>query len=174
MSTPLKTYSTLNPVDFKLSTNLRNTYQIDQSNPTTNYGTSTQVRVDGSPLVWSYLRFDVQGLSGTVVTSATLRIYANSASSTGYTLYGVSDNTWTETGITYSNAPTMGSQLGSSGVITAGTWTTVDVTSYITGNGSYNFGFSTTSNTRLRASASPAAKEPTRRGVIAQFMVYWI
>jgi hypothetical protein len=38
----------------------------------------------------------------------------------------------------------MGSQLGSSGVVSAGTWTTVDVTSYITGNGTYSFAFSTT------------------------------
>ena len=48
----------------------------------------------------SYLRFDVQGLSGSI-TSATLRIYANSSSSLGYDLYAVTDNTWTETDITY-------------------------------------------------------------------------
>jgi hypothetical protein len=49
---------------------------------------------------------------------------------------------WTETGITCSNAPALGMQLGSSGTFGAG-WTTVDVTSYITGNGTYNFAFST-------------------------------
>ena len=86
------------------------------------------------------------GLAGNV-TRATLRIYPNSGSSIGYTLYSVSDNTWTETGITSSNAPTMGTQLGASGAITTGTWTSVDVTSYITGNGSYGFAFSTTSTT---------------------------
>ena len=57
-------------------------------------------------------------------------------------------NPCTETGITYSNAPVMGTQLGSSGTFGAG-WTTVDVTSYITGNGTYNFAFSTTSNTNI-------------------------
>jgi len=65
----------------------------------------------------------------------------------------VSDNTWTETGITYSNAPAMGGQLGASGAITAGTWTTVDVTSYITGNGLYSFAFSTTSSTNISFSS---------------------
>lgn len=77
---------------------------------TTNYGTATTLRADASPDLNSYLRFDVQGLTGSV-TSATLRIYANSASSTGYTLYAVTDNTWTETGITYSNAPAMAPNL---------------------------------------------------------------
>src|SRR5215211_7315762 len=119
----------------------------------------TTLRADASPDLNSYLRFDVQGLTGSI-TSATVRIYANSASSTGYTLHAVTDNTWTETGITYSNAPTMGSQLGFSGAITAGTWTTVDVTSYITGNGAYNFAFSTTSNTNISFSSREGANAP--------------
>jgi len=106
------------------------------------------VRADGSPDLNSYLRFDVQGLTGSV-TSATLRVYANSASSLGYDVYTVSDNTWTESTITYSNAPAMGSQLGSSGTFSAGTWTSVDVTSYITGDGTYNLAFSTTSSTNI-------------------------
>ena len=38
--------------------------------------------------------------------------------------------------------------LGSSGTFSAGVWTSVDVTSYITGNGTYSLAFSTTSNTR--------------------------
>ena len=70
----------------------------------TNYGTSTRfvwqiVRAD-APRPQQLPRFDVQGLSGSI-TSATLRIYANSSSSLGYDLYAVTDNTWTETDITY-------------------------------------------------------------------------
>ena len=76
---------------------------VNQSLPTTNYGTSTQLRVDGSPFVRSYLRFNVQNLSGRV-TRATLRIYANSAASSGCVANIVGDNTWTETGLTYNNA----------------------------------------------------------------------
>jgi RHS repeat-associated protein len=127
---------------------------------TTNYGTATTLRADNSPDLNSYLRFDVQGLTGSVI-SATLRIYANSASSTGYDVYGVADNTWTETGINYSNAPAMGSQLGSSGTFSAGVWTSVDVTSYITSNGVYNLAFSTTSNTNISfASREAGANAP--------------
>src|SRR5947209_18932299 len=46
--------------------------QSDQSG--TNSGTQTQIRVDGSPVVRGYLRFDVQGL-GRPVTKAMLRLY---------------------------------------------------------------------------------------------------
>jgi hypothetical protein len=89
--------------------------------------------------VRSYLRFNVQGLSGTL-TKATLRIFANSASSGGYEIRGVSSNTWNESTITYSNAPAIGNLLGTSGGFSAGFWTSVDITPYITGNGTYNVG----------------------------------
>jgi RHS repeat-associated protein len=126
---------------------------------TTNYGTATTLRADNSPDLNSYLRFHVQGLTGSV-TSATLRIYANSGSSVGYDAYAVTDNTWTETGITYGNAPALGSQLGSSGTFSANSWTTVDVTSYITGNGTYNLAFSTASNTNINFSSREGANAP--------------
>jgi len=45
--------------------------RVEQSNPSTNYGTSGTLTVDGNPVVESYVRFGVSGLSGTV-TKATL------------------------------------------------------------------------------------------------------
>jgi len=132
---------------------------VDASNPTNNYGTSTQIRVDGSPVVRSFLRFNVTGVSGTV-TSATLRIYANSAQSTGYDTYAVADNSWGEKTITDANAPAFGSKLGSSGKVTAGSWTSVNVTGYVSGNGSFNFGLSTTNSTALALSSREGANPP--------------
>jgi calcineurin-like phosphoesterase family protein len=133
---------------------------VESSNPGTNYGSATQIRVDGSPDVRSYLRFSVQGLSGTV-TSATLRVYANSAVTAGYDAHSVSDNTWTESGITYNNAPPVGGVLGSSGSVSSNTWTSVNVTSYITGNGTYNLGLTTSGSTALSlASRESGANAP--------------
>jgi calcineurin-like phosphoesterase family protein len=133
---------------------------VESSNPSTNYGSATQIRVDGSPDVRSYLRFNVQGLSGAVI-SATLRVYANSAVTAGYDAHSVSDNTWTESGITYNNAPPVGSVLGSSGNVNSNTWTSVNVTSYITGNGTYNLGLTTSSSTALSlASREAGANAP--------------
>ena len=57
---------------------------VSDSAPTTNYGSALTLRVDSSaPVQRSYLRFDVQGVTA-AVTRATLRVYANSASSAGY------------------------------------------------------------------------------------------
>jgi hypothetical protein len=61
----------------------------------------------------------------------------------------VSDNTWTETGINYNNAPLLGSALGSSGPISAGTWISMDVTVHITGNGTYNLALITPGSTAV-------------------------
>jgi hypothetical protein len=87
-------------------------------------------------------------LIGTV-TRATLRIFANSASTSGSVANGVSDNTWTEGTINYNNAPPLGSALGSSGPITAGIWISMDVTGYITGNGTYNLALTTPGGTAV-------------------------
>jgi hypothetical protein len=133
---------------------------VDSGNPTANYGTLTTLRVDGSPVLRSYLRFTVLGLSGPV-TRATLRIFANSASSQGGTASGVSDNTWSESTINYNNAPALGSTLGSSGSFGAGVWISMDVTAYVTGNGTYNLALTTPGSTAVSlASRQSAANAP--------------
>jgi hypothetical protein len=133
---------------------------VDSANPTTNYGALTTLRVDGSPVIRSYLRFNVLGLSGPV-TRATLRIFANSASSQGCTASGVSDNTWSESTINYNNAPPPGSALGSSGPFAAGVWISMDVTAYIVGNGTYNLALTTPGSTAVSlASRQSGANAP--------------
>jgi fibronectin type III domain protein/calcineurin-like phosphoesterase family protein len=132
----------------------------DATATNTNYGTLTTLRIDGSPIVRSYLRFTVQGLSGTV-TRATLRIFANSATSASCVANGVSNNTWTETGITYNNAPPLGSAYGSSGPITTGTWISMDVTAYVTANGTYSLALTTSGGTAVSlASRESGANAP--------------
>jgi hypothetical protein len=133
---------------------------VDQANPTTNNGSSTQIRVDGSPFVRSYIRFNIQGVSGTV-TRVTLRVYANSSSSRGYTISSVSDNTWTESTIIYNNAPAIGSAAGSSIPFNGGAWTTVDITSLVPGNGVLNIALTTSSSTAISlASRESGANAP--------------
>jgi hypothetical protein len=132
---------------------------VNQSSPTANYGTSTQLRVDGSPLVRSYLRFDVRDLRGRV-TRATLRVYAGTSLSAGYTAHPVTDNAWGETTINYNNAPAFGGPIGSSGPVAAGGWNNIDVTSLITGNGIYDLALTTTSGTALSLASREAADKP--------------
>lgn len=132
---------------------------VNSAYPTTNYGMSAQLRVDASPVTRSYLRFSVQLVSGPI-SKATLRIYANSSQTTGYTASRVSSNTWSESTITYGNAPAIGSAIGSSGAVTAGTWTSVDVTPYVTGNGTYSFGLTTSNSTALSLASRESTNKP--------------
>ncbi len=132
---------------------------VKAANPATNYGTATTLRTDSSPVVRSYLRFNVQGLS-TSIKRVTLRIFVNSNSSIGYVVSSVTDSTWTESGIIYNNAPSVGTQWGSSGAVTAGTWATVDITPYIPGNGTYNLALTSASSTEISLASREAANKP--------------
>ena len=140
---------------------------VDSGSPSTNFGSQTQLRGDGSPVVRSYLRFNVQGLSG-AVTRATLRIFANSASTGGYEIRSVSNNTWVESTITYNNAPAVGSVLGSSPGFNAGVWTTVDITSYITGNGTYNLALTVPGSTAISFASREAGNSAPQLIIQAQ------
>lgn len=129
-------------------------------NPTTNFGALTVLRADASPDMRSYLRFDLQGLPG-AVQRATLRIYANSASTAGISLRALSDNTWLESTINYNNAPAIGSEIGSFRPVLAGTWISIDVTAYLSGNGTYNFALTTPGSTAISlASRQAGANAP--------------
>ncbi len=134
--------------------------QVNANYPTTNYGTATDLKIDGSPEKRAYLRFNASGLAG-AVTQATLRVYANNSLSAGITAKRVADNSWGETTITYSNAPAVGTAIASSGAITAGTWVSLDVTSFVTGNGAYSLALTSTNTTE--PSLSLASRESTNQ-----------
>ncbi len=76
-------------------------------------------------------------------------VYANNSSSLGINAQAVADNSWGERTMTYNNAPPLGAVLAPSGAFAAGNWVSLDVTSYITGNGTYSFGITTPSSTAM-------------------------
>ena len=132
---------------------------VNESSPTSNYGTSLTLRADGSPLVHSYLRFNVQGLVGNV-TQATLRVYANSSSSVGYDVRSVCDHSWGEGTINYTNAPAFGTVQGSSGPFTAPVWKEFNVTVLINGDGTYSFALTTPHTTAISFGSRESANAP--------------
>jgi PKD repeat protein len=83
---------------------------VSSSNLTGNYGTLTTMKVregDGSstnPNYHTYLKFDVSGVSGTV-SAVTLKLFVTDVSANTESVFVVGDNSWTETAITYTNAP---------------------------------------------------------------------
>jgi hypothetical protein len=111
--------------------------RVLQSNPDTNYGTLGRLDVD-SPGEESYIRFTVAGVTG-AVQNATLRLFVTNGSSDGPGLYGT-DNSWTETGITWNNRPAATTGvIANVGSVAAGTWAEYDVTAYVTGDSTYSF-----------------------------------
>lgn len=128
-------------------TPVADTYVLSTT-PTTNYGTASQLIVDGSPVTRTFLKFTVSGLVDPV-TSARLRIHTddvNSASSpVGGTLNSVSNTTWSETGTTWNNQPAIdGANLGSLGSVSRNTFYEFTVTSAVTGNGTFSFALTST------------------------------
>ena len=133
--------------------------RVEAGTPDTNYGTATELRTDGSPVMKSYLRFNVQGLTGEVV-AATLRLQARNNATIGPEVRGVADNTWTEAGITYNNAPAMGSSVGTSKLVD-GSRVYLNATPLVTGNGAVNVGLTTTSSSTFKfPSREVAAQAP--------------
>jgi calcineurin-like phosphoesterase family protein len=110
---------------------------ISKPKPTSNFGASNMLRLYGGPLGASYLRFEVQNLPGTVVR-ATLRLYANNPSISGYQVRALTNNVWRESTITYENAPPIGELIISSEPFDARQWTSVDLTSLVRGNDTYS------------------------------------
>jgi hypothetical protein len=119
---------------------------VNQSSPTANYGANTTIRVDGSPNVRSFLRFNVTGVNGTV-SKATLSIYANSASSVGFSVKQVADNSWQEAAVSYNKSPVLGELIVTTKGYSANTWVNADVTAYIKANGTYSLALVTASST---------------------------
>ncbi|MBI3762260.1 MAG: DNRLRE domain-containing protein [Chloroflexi bacterium] len=133
---------------------------VNESKPDANYGSAEKLHTDGTPQLRAYLRFRVQGVIG-AVTRATLRVYATSSSSAGYDVRPVADNNWDEGAIGFANAPESGDVVGSSGAFAANTWTSVDVTPIITGDGTFSLALTSTSTTATTyASREAGANAP--------------
>jgi PKD repeat protein len=136
---------------------------VKSSSPSTNYGKLDTLRLRNggttSDTYRSYLKFDVSGLSA-AASSAKLRLFVTDPSPDGGSVYKVGDG-WTETGITWANAPVIsGSSLRSAGATTTGSWVEYDVTSAVAGNGPVSFAITTTSSNSQYATSREGANKP--------------
>ena len=111
--------------------------RVEYSYPTKNFGTSTTLAADTSPQMQSFLRFNVSGVSGSV-TSAKLRMYATNGTGNAPAVRATS-NAWTETGITWNTKPAAGTLADNKGSVSKGTVVEYDVTTLVTGNGTFSF-----------------------------------
>ena len=132
---------------------------VSSAATSTNFGTAPQLRIDGSPVVRSYLAFDLRSVSG-AATAATLRVYASSASLAGYEVHTTVGG-WTETGITFANAPAVGALVAKTGAFSAGTWTSVDVTAAVSTGGLVYFAIVDPSTTAVALESRESTHSPT-------------
>jgi PKD repeat protein len=126
------TVTSLNPTS--LTFNPIADAHVNTSNVNGNYGTLTTLKVregDGSsanPNYHGYLKFSLSGVTGTV-SSVKLRLYVTDPTSDLQSVFVVTDDSWTETGITYTNAPPLtGSAVGSSTAPTVGAYLEITLT----------------------------------------------
>jgi calcineurin-like phosphoesterase family protein len=115
--------------------------RVKQISPTSNYGTLSYVSVDGAPdpMEESYLLFTVSGLSGPI-QNAKLRVFVlTDTTKNGPAVY-LANNSWTEAGMTWNTKPALLSgPSDNKGALTANTWVEYDVSSLLSGNGTYTF-----------------------------------
>jgi len=132
----------------------------DQLNPTTNLGTAVKVTSDNSPVREGYFRFSVSGLSG-AVQSATLRLWVTDGTGNGPAVYGVTDTTWSETGLTWNNKPANNpTATDNKGAVSISTWVEYDVTPLVTGNGTFSFALIADSSDGLDVFSREGTKPP--------------
>ena len=113
---------------------------VDASQPTVNFGTTSRLTVDNSPVNYSLLKFNVTGTAGCSISSAKLRMTigstTNDNSPYGGDLYGTS-NAWSESNVTWNTVPAAGATKISSVATAVAVNTTYffNVAPLITGDG---------------------------------------
>jgi hypothetical protein len=152
-STPTSTATlTFTPIDDAL---------IYSSSPDSNYGSATTLQVDNSPVKHFLLKFDVTGTSGQQITNVKLRLYNVDYSPIGGDFYQVLDTSWQEETVTWNNAPAAETTLlASLGSVSPDTWYEVDLTSLITGDGTYSLRVTSTSTNGADYSSKEGANPP--------------
>lgn len=112
--------------------------RVAKNQPKKNFGNSSRLEADNSPVVESYLRFSVTG-ADTPVQRATLRLFVTDKTGNGPQVFP-SLSAWSETGITWNNRPVRtGAAADNLGPIPAGAYAEWDVTALVPGNGTYSF-----------------------------------
>lgn len=151
---------------------------VDKDNPTTNYGTGTLLytknTASGSERL-SFLQFDFTGLPTTNLTAATFYIKTGgSGTPAGTTTLKLVTSTWTEGGVTYNTAPTVGSSIGSFAPSVTSTFYSADITTavqnWLSGaTTNYGFRLESSSTNTIDYHSSEASTSTDRPYLVLQY-----
>jgi hypothetical protein len=119
---------------------------VQSTLPTTNFGSKPSIRIDSSPVKDGLFTFTVQGVGAGSIANVTLQLYCDDPSSNGGAVYRVQDTTWQEGSVTWDTAPAADpGALAAVGPVTLDTWSSVDLTPFVTADGTYSFEIQTPS-----------------------------
>jgi acid phosphatase type 7 len=105
----------------------------------------------------SFLKFNVAGLTGEV-KSAILRVYVYDGTTDGPSVYPT-ETDWSEDTLSWNTRPAQtGLGVADAGDVPAGGYYDFDVTSLVSGNGTYSFGLKQPGTDRMRAYGGVAAR----------------
>lgn len=115
--------------------------EVASGSANTNFGTNSNIFIESSTAAGTFgvergwLKFDLSSIpSGSVITSATLQLWnwKSTGASLPVEVHGASDDSWTETGITWNSQPVIGAVLSTQTLVsgTTNTWYTWDVTAF--------------------------------------------
>ena len=136
---------------------------VDQAHRHRNRGKTGKLLVDGDTgrgfKAHTYIKVKVGGTSG-VVHRAVLRVWVTGATRDGPTIARTT-TTWSESTITWANRPgARGGVITDAGAIPVGAWYEFDVTSHVTGDGSYGFVLRPTSRDGIDMSSRQGTRPP--------------
>jgi hypothetical protein len=128
----------------------------------TNFGNQSVVRGDSNPGMLGLYKFSINGIGTKHVNSAKLRVYVSDGSDQGGQLYKLLANNWSEYTVTYNTRPSADTSLALSnyGQVNARTWVEADLTSLITGDGTYGVMLRTNSNNTVGFSSKETSYKP--------------
>ncbi|VGO19233.1 hypothetical protein SCARR_01290 [Pontiella sulfatireligans] len=145
------------PIPF--NANDRDTY-VQANKPGDNFGDDTGLTMRNSSSGFArvpYLQFVVSGLTNPV-GKAVLKLRSDD-SSAPVKVYAVVDNNWTESSLVWSNRPTFGVEIGE-GTAVAGSWFEIDITGYVSSNGTWSVALDEQDNLVTKLISSEGGSAP--------------
>jgi len=128
--------------------------------PKRNYGGAAILRTGKKPVVRSYVRLRVSGVTGPF-RKVTLLLHSLRTTGTGsFLVRPVASRTWRERAINHANAPTPSAGSRSGRARAGGNWIAVDVTPWVRRNGTFTFALLARAGTAVFASREAPANAP--------------
>jgi hypothetical protein len=140
-----------------------------QNDPDTPHGGNASLKVNAAPAERrAFLRFTVSGVpDGSTEVGAVLRLRATTTSSATFTAWSVAA-TWVQSTLTWNNQPAPGAAVTSRTGVTGGQYNDFDLSSHVTGNGTFAVAITSSSATQTWFDSREATN-----GTPPQLVVSW-